>query len=223
MYSLQATDNKMASLTDRFSYLQPLKAKLPSSKQKTVTPTVKTFSAVSATPTKSQQSSSVRNSFSFSPDNASKACSSTPTKPQLASLPVESSYYHEVDSDFLDFDSWSPVNMPTPLSPPDRDIQGMHSNPPQSSSHRREASNTVRTTAKSIPPIRTDQSNDKQFTKVTKDQNNNNKLFTKVTKDQNNNNNKQFTNVTKQANTKMKIVSAPKNDPCSFFTAGSTK
>ena len=220
MYSLQATDNKMASLTDRFSYLQPLKAKLPSSKQKTVTPTVKTISALSATPTKSQQSSSVRNSFSFSPDNTSKACSSTPTKPQLASLPVESSYYHEVDSDFLDFDSWSPVNMPTPLSPPDRDIQGSHSNPPQSSSHRREASSTVWTTAKSIPPIRTDQSNTKQFTKVIKDQNNN-KLFTKVTNDQNNN--KQFTDVTKQASTKMKIVSAPKNDPCSFFTAGSTK
>ena len=197
----------MASLTDRFSYLQPLKAKLPPTKKKAVIPTVKTYSAVSATPTKLQQSSSATNCFCFSPDNSlqvastSKACSSTPMKPRLASLPVESCYYHEVDSDFLDFDSWSPVNMLAPLSPPDHDIQGTYSratNPPQPgpTSYRREASSTytVQTAAKSIPPMRTNQ-----------------------------NNNKQFTNMTKQTNTMAKTSSVSKNDPCSFFTAGSTK
>ena len=225
--------------------MQPLKAKLPPSKQKAVTPTVKTYSAVSAIPTKSQPPSSATNFFSFSPDNSlkvvstSKACSSTTTKPRLASLPVESSYYHEIDSDFLDFDSWSPVNMLTPLSPPDHDIQGTHSratDPPQPTSYRREALSTVQTNVKGIPPARADQNNNKQFTNTTKQTQNNNKQFTNMNKQtQNNNkqftdttkqtqnNNKQFTNMTKQTNTIVKTSSISKNDPCSFFTAGSTK
>ena len=200
----QATDNNTASLTDKFSYLPPVKAKLPLPKQNVLTPIAKAYSTVTVTPTKLQPSISARKSFLFSPNNSlpevsmSKACSS-PTKPQ-ASLPVESSYYHEVDSDFLDFDTWSPdvpISMLTPISPPDHDIQMTHSRtsmPPQSSSsYIRQPSSTVKTTAISIPSIKTDS----------------------------NNNNKQFT---KQTNTK--VTEAPKLlkiDPCSFFTAGSTK
>ena len=206
----QPTDNNTASLTDKFSYLPSLKAKLPMPKQHMVTPAVRAYPAVSVMPTKFQLSNSTHKSFSFSPDNSaqavctSKACSSMVTKPQPSSLP-ESSYYHEVDSDFLDFDSWFPdlsVSMVTPLSPPDRDIRTPHprtSMQPQSSSssYRREQSstNTVPTTIKSIPAIKTDQ-----------------------------NNNKQITNTTKQTNAKLTATSSiPRNDMCSFFTAGSTK
>ena len=122
------------------------------------------------------------------------------TKPQPSSLP-ESSYYHEVDSDFLDFDSWSPdlsISKLTPLSPPDRDIRMLHprtSMQPQSSSSSYRREQSLPTTIKSIPAIKTDQ-----------------------------NNNKQITNTTKQTNAKFTATSSiPKNDMCSFFTAGSTK
>ena len=206
---LQATGGNI-SLTDKFSYLPPLKAKLPTSKQHKITPTAKTLPVVSVTPTKLQYSSSARKSFS--PDKSlqvastSKAYSSTPTKPQPASLSVESSYYHEVDSDFLDFDSWSPdmpVSMLTPLSPTNHDIQMSHSRtsiPPQSSSlYKKE---TFQPTINNTPSIKT----------VDKNNNNNNKQFTKAPKQTNEN----ATGISNHG-------SLPKNDPCSFFTAGSTK
>lgn len=206
--SFQATSSNTLSLTDRYSYLSPLKAQLPSSKQHSATSTpasktISTISTVSITPAKLQRSSLARKSFS--PDKSlqgtstSKACSSAPAKPQ----PVESSYYHEVDSDFLDFDPWSPdmpVSMLTPPSPPDHDKQMSHSRtsmqPQSSSAYRKETPKVIQPIVKNIPLIKTV-----------------------------NNNNKQFANDPKQTNTKVKETPTvlPRNGPCSFFTAGSTK
>ena len=202
LYSFQATDsNTPSSLADRFSYLPPLKAKLPQPKQTALTPTAKASSTVSATPT---PSISAKKSL-FPPNNClpgvstSKPCSSTPTKPHLASLPAEPNYYHEVDSDFLDFDTWSPdvpVSMLSPISPPDHDMtQTRTSIPPQPSFCNKEPSSTMKSSVVSILPIKTSSSNYKQFINTTK------RASAKVTQ----------------------APQVPKNDPCSFFTAGSTK
>ncbi|XP_065890770.1 probable ATP-dependent DNA helicase HFM1 isoform X2 [Dysidea avara] len=142
------------SLTDRFSYLPPSKVRLPPAQQATPK-----FKHLSATPSKFQQSTST---FPMSLAKPQQAAAVPPTKskpftPLNLKPSSQATYYHEVDSEFLDFDLWSPSlpeSMLTQMSPPhnNRITTVAVTSPQASSSHilKPLLHNAQRTTSKTV-------------------------------------------------------------------------
>lgn len=94
------------------------------------------FKHLSATPSSFQQSTSM---FPMSVTKSHQAVPAPPTKstPLKMKPSPQPNYYHEIDSEFLDFNLWSPglpESMLTPVSPPHNDRSTTAVTSPQASS-----------------------------------------------------------------------------------------